>query len=92
MIYIGSRYEKQPVFYTIDSRSGNTRPTVVRTYVRPRRSTRPTETIRWQEGARLDRVSQALFGSADRWWRLMDANPDILDPMTVTAGALVVLP
>lgn len=92
MIYIGSRYEKQPVFFTMDARSGSTRPTVVRSYARPRRSTTPTESVRWQEGARIDRVSEALFGASDRWWRLMDANPDILDPMTITAGTSVIIP
>lgn len=92
MIYIGSRYERAEVFYTIDGRSGMTRPTVMLSPRPAFRSVQPKKAVRWQDGARLDRVSAKLVGSPELWWVLMDGNPDILDPLSIVTGSTVVLP
>ena len=92
MISTSSRYANQPVTYYLDGRTQTTRPTVMRVnpYV-------PTDYLvkastKWQEGARVDRVGSRLFGKPDRWWVFLDENPEILDPMSITAGTTVVFP
>jgi len=37
-------------------------------------------------------MSGKLYGDPDKWWVLMDENPEILDPMAVEAGTTVVIP
>lgn len=92
MIVIGSRYEREEVFYTLDARSGSTRPTVMRSATNPSRYAPPSKAVKWQSGIRLDQISGSRWGSPDRWWVLADANPDLLDPMSLTPGATILLP
>lgn len=86
MIRIGSRYEQSEVFYTLDSRSGATRPTVMRSNPRGTNAAVPAEAIKWPTGARLDRISNRVVGHPSKWWVVMDRNPDILDPMSIAPG------
>lgn len=89
MIRIGSRYEQSEVFYTLDGRTGNTRPTVMRANPQVGGAASPSQSVKWPTGARLDRISTRVLGSPERWWVIMDRNPDILDPMSITTGATV---
>lgn len=89
MIYLGSRYQDTPVGYLLDGRTGKTRATVLRD--------RPTQDIviastTWRVGLRLDRVASGLYDDASEWWRIMDANDDIVDPMSLAPGMTVRVP
>jgi hypothetical protein len=91
MIKIGSRYEREPVFYTLDGRSGLTRPTVMRGPSFNRGTAGSTSAVTWQEGVRLDRVTNRILGSPNQWWVLMDKNPDLLDPLSLAPGDMVII-
>lgn len=92
MIRTTSRYGNQEVTFYLDGRTQTTRPTVIRPTPRPvNRSSRRTS-IRWQQGVRIDRISARLYGSPDKWWVILDENPDILDPLSIEAGTTVLLP
>lgn len=92
MIFVGSRYERSDVTFSLDSRTGVTRPTVMRQVPSNLNFARPSNVVVWRDGDRIDALSQRILGSSDRWWAIMDANPDVLDPMSLRSGASVVLP
>ena len=89
MIYIGSRYQQSPVTYMLDGRTGRTHPTVLRT--QPAAS--PAGDItRWDYGARIDVYGSALYSDPEQWWRVMDVNPEILDPASMDPGTPLRIP
>lgn len=87
MIHIGSRYQNSPVVYMLDGRTGGTRPTVLRDNT----DIEGTSTVSafWADSSRLDTVGSSLFDEPEQWWRVMDLNPEILDPLSLTAGTLL---
>lgn len=87
MIHIGSRYQNVPVVYMLDGRTGGTRPTVLRSNADITDSS--TVSAFWVESSRLDTVGSSLFDEPEQWWRVMDLNPEILDPLSLTAGTLL---
>ena len=89
MIYIGSRYQDVPVVYLLDGRTGTTHATILRAT--------PTTNVsflstRWRAGIRLDRLASNLYGAESEWWRVMDVNDDILNPMSLAPGMTVRIP
>lgn len=92
MISTSSRYNNQPVTYYLDGRTQTTRPTVMRGSTFSPSAYQVKTSIRWQQGARVDMMSGKLYGDPDKWWILMDENPEILDPMAIEAGSIVVIP
>lgn len=94
MIVIGSRYENEEVQYLSDPRSNTTRPTVMRLGDRVLRRSRrsPRMQIRWNDSYRLDKVAKRTIGSELRWWEIMDANADILNPLAVEPGMVIDIP
>jgi hypothetical protein len=95
MIFLGSRYEQEPVNYLLDARSFTTRPTVMRTTTSLRRKQRTTEisgTVVWNSAFRLDTVSNSVLQSSQNWWRVMDINPEILNPWSLRPGTRVRIP
>lgn len=89
MIFIGSRYQPARVSYMLDGRTGSTRPTVLRGRVA---TTPSNEVTRWDYGARIDIYGSALFNDPEQWWRVMDANPEILDPASMQPGTPLRIP
>lgn len=88
MIFVGSRYETADVEYVLDPTTGQTHPTVFR---KPAAS-RLSSMYVWRSGDRLDILAQERYGSPDDWWRIMDANPGIVDPYRLRPGMLIRLP
>lgn len=89
MIYLGSRYQNEQVQSVADG-DKPVRQFVLRTVV-------PTDdeslrTYTWHEGDRIDVVALRELGSAAAWWRIMDVNPDIMDPHGIEVGTLVRIP
>lgn len=50
----------------------------------------------WTAGDRLDLLAAHYYGDATRWWRILDANPDILCGLDLLAtgavGRVVLIP
>jgi hypothetical protein len=90
VIYIGSRYQYVPVRYMLDGRSGLTRPTVIRSNEDVKATT--TTVTHWEYGVRLDIVGSAVYNDPEKWWQIMDQNPDVLDPMSFEPGASLRIP
>lgn len=46
----------------------------------------------WTDRDRLDRLAYDNYGDATQWWRIADANPQIIDWTTITAGTVIRIP
>jgi nucleoid-associated protein YgaU len=46
----------------------------------------------WTGHDRLDRLSYANYGDSSQWWRIADANPEILDFNNLLPGTLIRIP
>lgn len=44
------------------------------------------------EGERVDTIAYDFFGRADLWWRLADANPEIIDWFDLPPGSVLRVP
>jgi len=89
MIYSDSRYATGIVLKAQDARSGDYVTAVYRDW--------PVINSQfyyytWVEGDRLDQVANLLLGSASFWWRIMDLNPEYLDPFSIPVGAVIRIP
>lgn len=94
MIVIGSRYENEEVQYLSDPRSNTTRPTVMRVgeSVLRRSQRAPRMQVQWNSAYRLDQVAKKTMGSELRWWQILDANAEILNPLAIEAGTVIDIP
>ena len=49
-----------------------------------------------QEGERLDLLARHYYGDARLWWRILDANPDLLSGVELSlrerAGEIILIP
>lgn len=89
MIYSDSRYANGLVFKAQDARTGMGRTTVYRQF--------PVDSsdfhhYTWVEGDRVDAVANDLMGSPLLWWRLMDFNPEVIDPFDIPIGTTIRIP
>ncbi len=89
MIYFDSRYADSEVRLALDSRTSKHRFTAYREW--------PVVSseffyYEWVEGDRIDWVSEKFLGKPNLWWRVMDANPEVLDPLTILPGTLLRIP
>lgn len=46
----------------------------------------------WRAGDRLDRVANWAFGDPERAWEILDANPHILNAMSIKPGTKIRIP
>jgi len=85
-----SRYADNTVT-PITDRSGDTRSTII---VSP--PTQPTtysiSTYTWQNEDRIDYLAYSAYGDETQWWRIADANPEILFWSTLTNGTQIRVP
>jgi hypothetical protein len=91
MIYLNSRYANGYLASGIDPRDGTNHKFVFRRF--PAANTRKAYTVyTWMEGDRLDIVANKYFPDSTQYWKILDANPDILDPMLLTPGQQIRIP
>lgn len=90
MIFIGSRYENERVQYILDARSETTRPSVLRSALTE--EPRTSGYTEWNSAFRLDQVADKISQDSERWWRIMDRNPELLNPWDLEPGTRVYLP
>jgi hypothetical protein len=89
LIYSDSRYADGIVLKALDARSNTPRTTVYRRF--------PSYTSQffhytWVEGDRIEAVATDLLGSPDAWWRIMDLNPEVIDPFEIPIGTVIRVP
>lgn len=89
MIYTNSRYANGKIFKAYDSRNNSYQTTVFRTF--------PDGVANfyyyvWADRDRMELVAFRLLGSQDRWWELMDYNPEIGDPFDIPVGTRIRVP
>lgn len=90
MIYLGSRYENEPVEYLLDGRTGRTRATVMRS---PADTTETyPQSKRWYDGTRLDLMAFHSVGDSELWYTIVDRNSEVLDPMSLFIGESILVP
>ena len=89
MIIIGSRYETADIAPVITGRKSTATVTVFRV---PPEPTPPSQYFNWADGDRLDLLADRKFGTPREWWRVMDANQAILNPLDLAPGKKVYLP
>lgn len=89
MIYSDSRYASGTVLKAQDARTGEYVTAVYRDWPVIRS---PFYHYTWVEGDRIDRVADLLLGSPSFWWRIMDLNPEYLDPFTIPVGTTIRIP
>jgi hypothetical protein len=46
----------------------------------------------WVETDRLDNLALKYLGNPSMWWEIMDINPEILDPFSITPGTQLRIP
>jgi len=46
----------------------------------------------WKEEDRIDHVARKYLNDSALWWKIMDFNPEILNPETISGGTLIRIP
>jgi phage tail protein X len=89
-ISIYSRYADNTVTPIVDS-SGTARSTII---INPpdAPATYNISTYTWQEGDQIDYLSYSVYGDETQWWRIADANPEILFWSQLTTGVQIRVP
>jgi hypothetical protein len=89
MIYSDSRYANGELFYSYNPRVNEYSATVFRKF--PDKSA-DFFFYEWKEEDRIDLVAKRFFGTAFKWWDIMDYNPEMMDPMSIPPGTLIRIP
>lgn len=92
MIYLRSRYAESEIEYILDSRTGTSQATVLREAPEQDLAPQYGRVYFWREGDRLDYLAYEFFGTSLEWWRILDANPEILNPSQIRPGTAVRIP
>ena len=88
MIVLGSRYQDEAIIAT-PLPTGEVRQSVFRTSTLNETGNRYHV---WRSSDRPDQVSEKFLGNGDQWWRIMDLNPEVLDPFNIEPGTLLTIP
>lgn len=46
----------------------------------------------WKENDRIDLVAHALYNDPEKWWTILDFNPEIADASNIPAGTTLRIP
>lgn len=46
----------------------------------------------WRERDRIEAVAARLMGDSNLWWRIMDYNPELLDPFNIPVASVIRIP
>lgn len=87
MIRLDSRYARGEIVYVRDH-TGTVIPTVFRTVIPP---FNVSSVYKWKDGDRADMLGKRVEDKAHLWWAVFDRNREYIDPLTVPAGAGVII-
>lgn len=76
MVFKGSRYARTPVF--APDHEGRAAPRVLGLRSVPRTPGALTYSV--MEGDRLDQLANRFYSDPRKYWLILDANPDVLNP------------
>lgn len=89
MIYTDSRYATGKLLTAHDARKDDYFLTVYRNF--PNFSVQYFLYV-WNESDRLDTVANMYLGSSAFWWKIMDVNPELLNPFDIPLGTTIRIP
>ena len=89
MIYTDSRYANGRLFKAYNLRKQDYDVTVFRNFPNQKAS---YFLYTWRESDRIDLVCKRFLGTAATWWKVMDYNPEILNPFDIPVGTVVRIP
>lgn len=89
MIYTDSRYASGNLLNTYAVRNNTFNATVFRVFPSSRTD---YFLYTWKEGDRIDLVTKGFLGTAALWWKVMDFNPEILNPADIPVGTVLRIP
>jgi nucleoid-associated protein YgaU len=92
VIYLNSRYADSEVTYILNSRTGSPTAAVLRAASELPDNDPYRPVYIWREGDRLDEVAYRTLGAAADWWRIIDANRDIINPLDIRPGTTLRIP
>ena len=89
MIYSDSRYATGVLFKAYDAKRETHSLTLFRSF--------PVETSNFyyyfgRERDRIEAVAASQLGDSSFWWRIMDYNPEIIDPINIPVGTALRIP
>lgn len=89
MIYLDSRYVDGPIFYAWDTRKSQYQVTVARKW--------PSKWSKfffyeWTAADRVDTVAMKFLNDPAGWWKIMDMNPELDDPLSIPPGTKIRIP
>jgi hypothetical protein len=89
MIYLDSRYADSIIFKAWDSRKSQYNLSCFRQF--------PTYTKKyfiyeWVENDRLDNLANRFLSNPSLWYKIMDINPNIIDPTNLAPGTQIRIP
>ena len=89
MIYTDSRYANGHLFKAYNSQKKDYDVTVFRTFPSQKAS---YFLYTWGESDRIDLVCKRFLGTGALWWKVMDYNPELLNPFDIPVGTVVRIP
>lgn len=89
MIFADSRYATGLILQAQDARTSEYKTAVYREYPRIKAK---FYTYDWVQGDRIDVVARTFLGSSSFWWRIMDLNPELIDPFNIPIGTTIRIP
>ena len=89
MIFLDSRYADGPLFKAWHAKKQEYHLTVFRTYPDYLQSYFIYE---WVETDRLDLLAKKFLGESSLWWKILDINPEIINPQDISAGTQLRIP
>lgn len=89
MIYSDSRYADGVVFNAWSPIKDSYQVTVYRKF--PSSSTR-FSIYQWKDEDRIESVAAKFLGSGASWWRIMDYNPEVINPLDIPVGTRLRIP
>lgn len=92
MIYLRSRYAESEIEYILDSRTGISQATVLREALDQELAEQYGRVYYWRDGDRLDYLAYQFFDNSLEWWRILDANPEVLNPSQIQPGTAIRIP
>jgi len=90
MIERVSRYYDGTLAQTPNKYTGVYEISVFRAF--PNTSTVKYITYTWKDGDTLAALAERYGSGVNFWWEIMDINPQILDPFTITPGTIIKVP
>lgn len=89
MIFKDSRYATGLVSQQYRPQTGTYQTTVNRVFSYGKAS---YSVYVWKEKDRIDLVTEKFLGTPHLWWKVMDYNPEIINPFDIAVGTSIRIP